>query len=102
MSEITLQLEPGTPARMDGSHTARILGVSEHDIPTLVRKRLLKPVGDPVPSAAKYFATCEIIRLANDIQWLDRAQRAISQYWRTKNSNRLTRTSSRSSKDNGS
>ena len=88
MNEITISVEPGTPARVDAGRAAKFLGVSEHDIPTLVRARLLKPLGSPVPSAPKYFATCEIIRLANDVDWLDRATRAIAQYWRKKNGRR--------------
>lgn len=88
MNEITLPVEPGTPARVDGGRAAKLLGVSEHDIPTLVHARLLKPLGNPMPCAPKYFAACEIIRLANDVHWLDRAQRAITQYWRNKNSRR--------------
>jgi hypothetical protein len=88
MTEITLPVEPGTPARVDSSRTAKLLGVQEHDIPTLVRARLLKPLGNPVPSAPKYFAACEVIRLANDVQWLDKATRALTQYWRGKNGRR--------------
>jgi len=91
MNEITISVEPGTPARVDSAWAAKYLGMNTHDIPTLVRARLLKPLGSPVPSAPKYFATCEIIRLANDVQWLDKATRAITQYWRNKNGRRAGR-----------
>lgn len=88
MNEITITVEPGTPARVDAGRAAKFLGVSEHDIPTLVRARLLKPLGSPAPSAPKYFATCELLRLANDAQWLDKATRAVTQYWKNKNASR--------------
>lgn len=91
MNEFTLTVEPGTPARVISSHAARFLGVNETDITTLIRARLLKPLGNPMPCAPKFFATCELVRLANDPQWLDKATRAISQYWKTKNSRRSDR-----------
>lgn len=91
MNEFTLNVEPGTPARVMSSRAAKIIGVNEPDIPTLIRARLLKPLGNPMPCAPKYFATCELVRLANDAQWLDKATRAITQYWKTKNSRRSDR-----------
>lgn len=91
MNELTISVEPGTPARVDAGRAAKILGLSENDIPTLIRARLLKPLGSPVQSAPKHFATCEIIRLANDVQWLDKATRVITQYWRNKNGRRAGR-----------
>jgi hypothetical protein len=91
MNEFNIQIEPGTPARVDVSRAAKILGVNEHDIPTLVRARLLKPLGNPVQSACKYFATCELARLANSVDFLDRATRAISQHWKKKNMQRSRR-----------
>ena len=89
MNETLIHLPPGVSgARQDVTGAAKILGVREHDIATLVRARLLKPLGNPVPNAPRYFATCELIRLANDVQWLDKATRAISQFWRNKNAGR--------------
>jgi hypothetical protein len=91
MPEFTLTVEPGTPARVVSSRAAKIIGVNELDIATLVRARLLKPLGNPMPCAPKYFATCELVQLANDPQWLDKATRAITQYWKNKNSRRSDR-----------
>lgn len=91
MNEFTITVEPGTPARIDAGCAAKLLGLNENDIPTLIRARLLKPLGSPAPSAPKYFATCQITRLANDVQWLDKATRAITQYWRNKNGRRTGR-----------
>ncbi len=91
MNEFTISFEPGIPARVDASRAAKLLGVNDHDIPTLVRARLLKPLGSPIPCAPKYFATCELVRLANDPQWLDKATRVITQYWKNKNARRSDR-----------
>ena len=91
MNGITITVEPGTPARVDAARAAKYLGVNAHDIPTLCRARLLKPLGSPAPSAPKYFATCELIRLANDVAWLDKATRAITQFCRNKNGHRADR-----------
>ena len=88
MDEITILVTPGTPARSDASGAARILGMSEHDIPTLVRARLLIPLGHPSAWGTKYFATCELIRLANDVKWLSKASLEISRFWKNKNNRR--------------
>ena len=89
MNELLLHVEAGTPARIDSNRAARLLGMASHDIPTLVRGHLLKPLGAPSSNAPKYFAACEVIRLANDPQWLDRATRAITLHWKRKNSGRV-------------
>jgi hypothetical protein len=66
-------------------HTAQLLGFSEHDIPVLIRLRLLKPLGNPPSNGHKYFATVELDRLAQDPNWLDKATRAVIQHWQSKN-----------------
>jgi hypothetical protein len=68
--------------------TAQLLGFSEHDIPVLIRVRLLKPLGNPPPNGHKYFATVELERLAQDPNWLDKATRAVTQHWQVKNRSR--------------
>ena len=89
MNEFMISFEHGTPARVDSARAAKLLGFQEHDIPTLVRARLLKPLGSPLASnAPRYFATCELVRLANDLAFLNQATRAISLYWKQKNSHR--------------
>jgi hypothetical protein len=65
--------------------TAQFLGFNEHDIPVLIRVRLLKPLGNPPPNGHKHFATVELERLAQDANWLDKATRAVAQHWQTKN-----------------
>lgn len=78
------------PARLGASQTARLLGFAPHDIPVLVRKGLLKPLGHPAPNAPKYFARCEVTALAEDSKWLTRATQAITRYWREKNRGQRT------------
>ena len=44
----------------------------------------LTPLGDPAPNAPKWFAAMEIIGLAADNDWLNRATKEVSKYWRQK------------------
>jgi hypothetical protein len=50
----------------------------------LIRVGKLTPLGDPAPNAPKWFAAIELIRLAADRDWLSRARREVSKYWRHK------------------
>ena len=74
----------GLPARLDVAETARLLGFAEHDMPVLMASGKLKPLGDPAPNAPKWFAAIEIIRLAVDQDWLHKATREVTKYWRHK------------------
>jgi hypothetical protein len=73
------------PARLSAEEAAWLLGFSPHDLPVLVSTGLLKPLGQPVPNAVKYFATVTVFELKQDVQWQFRATKAIMQYWRHKN-----------------
>lgn len=89
MNEFTISFERGIPARVDAARAAKLLGFQEHDMPALVRAKLLKPLGSPLAgNAPRYFATCELIRLANDVAFLNQATKALSLYWKRKNSRR--------------
>jgi len=79
---------PRLPARLDVQQTAELLGFMEHDIAILIRARLLKPLGDPVPNAHKYFSSVEIQQLFQNRQWLDKATKTVARYWHGKNSTR--------------
>lgn len=72
------------PARLEAKVTGAMLGFPESDIPILVAKGYLKPLGNPAPNAPKYFARDEIERLAHDYDWLNKATRAVAQYWKQK------------------
>jgi hypothetical protein len=77
------------PARLDTQQAAALLGFQEHDLPVLVRAKLLKPLGNPPPNGCKFFSSSELELLAKDSDWLSRASRAVTQYWRQKNEQRM-------------
>ena len=76
---------PMLPARLDVPQAAQFLGFQAHDITTLVRARLLTPLGRPAPNSPKYFATVELQRLRSDLHWLSKATDAVQSGWRQKN-----------------
>ena len=78
------------PARLDASETAKLLGFAEHDIQILMATRKLTPLGDPAPNAPKWFGAIEVIRLAADQDWLNKATKDVSKYWRQKRERRQT------------
>ncbi|NQU10385.1 hypothetical protein HQ590_06330 [bacterium] len=73
------------PARLTAEQAAWVINCQAHDIPVLVAARLLKPLGNPVPNAVKYFASGELLELMDDRAWLGRATLALNQYWQRKN-----------------
>ena len=72
------------PARLSVDETAWYLGFMAHDVPVLVRARLLTSLVRS-PQAVKYFATVTLAKLRNDTRWLARASEVITKHWRTKN-----------------
>jgi hypothetical protein len=72
------------PARLDVGETAKLLGFAEHDVQILMASGKLTPLGDPAPNAPKWFAAMEMIRLAADSDWLHKATREVSKYWKQK------------------
>lgn len=77
------------PRRLNIEQTAWELGFESHDIPILMNAHLIKPLGCPAPNAPKYFAASEIERLGNDVEWLDKASKAIVRYWKGQNSKKI-------------
>src|SRR4051812_40508185 len=69
------------PARIGAPLTAKLLGFAEHDVPILVSEGLLKPLGNPAQNAPKYFSGVEILGLASDHAWLNKATQKLSQHW---------------------
>ena len=88
MNERSILNTARLPARLDASQTAEMLGFMEHDIPVLVRAKLLKPLGEPAANAHKFFSTTELRLVMEDHQWLDKATKAVSRYWQGKNRRR--------------
>ena len=76
------------PARMTIEEVAAFFRMSPHDIPILVANGLLQPLGDPVQSSVKYFATVVLQELAENVEWLHKATAALQGHWAMKNARR--------------
>ena len=63
------------------------------DIPVLVSKCFLKPLGHPPPNAVKYFAPTEVRELAGDCERMGQICDSIYEYWREKNAAKSSRNS---------
>jgi hypothetical protein len=83
------------PARLNAEETAWYLGFAPHDIPVLVARGLLKPLGHPSDNTVKFFAFTILDQLRSDPKWLARASDEMIEYWRKKNA-RKTKYSERS------
>ena len=79
------------PARLTAEEAAWVLNYQPHDVPVLVVARLLKPLGNPQPNSVKYFATGEVLELAEDRNWLAKVTNAVSQHWQAKNQHKTER-----------
>ena len=77
------------PARLTVAQAAAVLGVQDHEIPILVRARLLMPLGNPAQNGQKYFAACQIEQFSADPKWLARATAQLTKYWQDKNQNKV-------------
>jgi hypothetical protein len=73
------------PARVIAEEAAWYLGFAPHDIPVLVSAGLLKPLGHPLASGTKFFATATLQKRRDDINWLSCATDAIVHHWQAKN-----------------
>ena len=73
------------PARCSAERAARYLGFSAHEIPILVQKGLLTPLGHPARNNVRFFAAVKLQELRQDVKWLAKATDATSEAWRIKN-----------------
>jgi hypothetical protein len=73
------------PARLTLAQTAVLLGVGDHDIASLIRARLLLPLGSPESNAPKFFAARQVEEMARDPVKVDKMVKTISRHWREKN-----------------
>jgi len=80
---LTLLGQP--PARWTMQQIAWTLNCQPHDVPILVAKRLLTPLGNPRPNSVKYFASLEVLELARDRKWLAKMTNVLQQNWQEKN-----------------
>ncbi len=83
------------PQRVTAAEAAGRLGLSPHEIPVLVAKNLLKPLGHPAPNAPKFFLTATVDDLRRDEKWHGKAADALQEYWRQKNARKLDATDKR-------
>jgi hypothetical protein len=67
---------PRLPARLTADEAAFLLGFGEHDIPRLVQKKLLKPLGHPSKNCVKHFWLDDVLDLAKDRDLLAKAEDA--------------------------
>lgn len=79
------------PARLNTVETAVYLGFKPHDIPILVARGLLKPLGRPSQNSEKYFARSKLVEAENNEDWLSRATTVLAQHWREKNARKSQR-----------
>ncbi|HWY74603.1 MAG TPA: hypothetical protein VN281_03245 [Verrucomicrobiae bacterium] len=75
-----------TPARLTAEQASWLLGFSPHEIPILMAKGLLKPLGHPAHNGQKFFLAATLQDLRRDEKWFTKASDAVSDYWRYKNS----------------
>jgi hypothetical protein len=73
------------PARLTAEQAAWVLNCQPHDVPILVAARLLKPLGNPLPSSVKYFAASELLEQIQDRTWLAKVTNALNQHWQKRN-----------------
>ena len=71
------------PGRLTAEQAAEILGFSPHDIPVLVKHRLLTPLGQPTQRSTKYFAAIVVFRCVTDLKWLSKATKIVSEKWKS-------------------
>jgi len=76
------------PERLTAEQAAWMLGFSPHEIPILVAKNLLKPLGHTAPNSPKHFLAATLEDLRRDEKWHSKAADAVMEYWRYKNGRR--------------
>ncbi len=79
---LNLQRPPG---RLNVSQAAWFLGFQSHDIPILMKARLLKPLGNPTLQSVKYFSLNELEVLRNNRDWYSKACDVLARHWQHKN-----------------
>ena len=65
------------PGRLNQEQVAALTGFQPHDVPLIVKGKLLSPLGEPRRNAVKYYSAATVERVCRDERWLDRATKAI-------------------------
>lgn len=81
------------PVYMTKEKVAEALGLATHNIPPLVRAKLLKPLGNPRRYCVKQFSRDELARNIANHDWLEKVAEAIHRHWRVKNARKRAKLS---------
>jgi hypothetical protein len=73
------------PARLTAEQVAWVINCQPADVPILVSVRLLKPLGNPLPSSVKFFAASELLEQIQDRTWLAKVTNALNHHWQKRN-----------------
>ena len=79
------------PGRVPTEIAAKILGFRSEDMPELVRRKIVRPLGRPPKTAPKYYSTSLLLELARSPAQLSKASDAIVAFWAQKNRSRKRR-----------
>lgn len=71
--------------RLNARQTAALLNCNETDIPVLVNRGLITPLGNPPPNSTKYFSPAEVLDLAGDPERMGAICNALYRHWQDKN-----------------
>jgi hypothetical protein len=74
------------PGRLTMEQAAWVLGFGEQEIPILIARGLLKPLGHPAHNGQKFFLAATLEDLRRDEKWFNKASDAVLEYWRNRNS----------------
>lgn len=73
------------PKRLDKQQLCWLLNCELHDLPALMRAKLVVPLGKPEKNGKKFFETADILERATDRKWLIRMTEAIRETWHGRN-----------------
>lgn len=92
-SELSLSIQALAkfPVYMTKEKVAEALGIATHNIPPLVRAKLLKPLGNPKRYCVKQFSRDDLARNIANHDWLEKVAEAIHRHWRVKNARKRTK-----------
>src|SRR5271163_746119 len=76
--------------RLTADEAAWLLGFSPHEIPILIAKNLLKPLGHPADNGPKHFLTATLKDLERDEKWHNKAADAVMERLFNRRLTRLT------------
>jgi hypothetical protein len=79
------------PVCLTKEMVAKVLGIATHNIPTLVRAGLLRPLGRPGRYCVKFFSRQALAENMANEEWLGKIVNAINRHWQNKNARCLSR-----------